>query len=116
MAENRAGFPEVDRVIHEPARLAILTVLAACASADFTFLQSATGLSKGNLSVQLTRLDEAGLIWIDKVLDRKTTRTTAGLTSMGKQQLNEYWQTMRRIQEQGAGLGGADAPASSTTG
>jgi DNA-binding transcriptional ArsR family regulator len=102
MSENRPSFPEVDRVIHEPARLAILTVLSACECADFTFLQSATGLSKGNLSVQLTRLDEAGLIFIDKTLYRKTTRTTVGLTSFGKQQLNEYWHTMKRIQEQGA--------------
>jgi DNA-binding transcriptional ArsR family regulator len=102
MPENQPGFPEVDRVIHEPARLAILTVLSACESADFTFLQSATGLSKGNLSVQLTRLDEAGLIDIDKVLYRKTTRTTVRLTSLGKQQLNEYWRTMKKIQRQGA--------------
>jgi DNA-binding transcriptional ArsR family regulator len=66
MPDNQRGFPEVNRVIHEPARLAILTVLSACASADFTFLQSATGLSKGNLSVQITRLEEAGLISVDK--------------------------------------------------
>jgi DNA-binding transcriptional ArsR family regulator len=101
MPENQPGFPEVDRVIHEPARLAILTVLSACSSADFTFLQTATGLSKGNLSVQLTRLEEAGLISIDKVLERKKTRTTVKLSSTGRIQLNEYWHTMKRIQEQG---------------
>jgi DNA-binding transcriptional ArsR family regulator len=102
MTENQPGFPEVNRVIHEPARLAILTVLSACESADFTFLQNATGLSKGNLSVQLTRLDEADLIYIDKILDRKKTRTTVGLTSLGRTQLNVYWQTMKKIQEQGS--------------
>jgi len=102
MLENQPGFPEVDRVIHEPARLAILTVLSACLSADFTFLQTATGLSKGNLSVQLTRLEEAKLITIDKVLERKKTRTTVKLTSAGRTQLNDYWQTMKRIQEQGS--------------
>jgi len=102
MPEIQPGFPEVDRIIHEPARLAILTVLSACSSADFIFLQTATGLSKGNLSVQLTRLEEAGLISIDKVLERKKTRTTVKLSSTGRAQLNEYWQTMKRIQEQGA--------------
>jgi len=102
MAENQPTFPDVDRVIHEPARLAILTVLSACESADFTFLQSATGLSKGNLSVQLTRLDEAGLIYVDRILHRKTTRTSVVLTDLGKQQLNEYWLTMKKIQEQSA--------------
>ena len=101
MPENQPTFPEVDRVIHEPARLAILTVLSACESADFTFLQSATGLSKGNLSVQLTRLDEAGLIYVDRILYQKTTRTNVVLTSLGKQQLNEYW-VMKKIQEHGA--------------
>jgi DNA-binding transcriptional ArsR family regulator len=103
MPEDQPGFPEVNRIIHEPARLAILTVLSACESADFTFLQTTTGLSKGNLSVQLTRLDESNLIYIDKVLDRKKTRTTVGLTTQGKQQLNEYWRTMKKIQRQGFG-------------
>jgi DNA-binding transcriptional ArsR family regulator len=102
MPEKQPIFPEVDRVIHEPARLAILTVLSACDSADFIFLQSATGLSKGNLSVQLTRLDEAGLINLNRVLHRKTTRTSVALTILGKQQLNEYWLTMKKIQGQGA--------------
>jgi DNA-binding transcriptional ArsR family regulator len=102
MPESEPSFPEVDRVIHEPARLAILTVLSACSSADFTFLQSATGLSKGNLSVQLTRLEEAGLISINKVLERKKTRTTVKLSRTGRNQLNEYWHTMKRIQEQGS--------------
>jgi DNA-binding transcriptional ArsR family regulator len=104
MPEKQPTFPEVDRVIHEPARLAILTVLSACESADFTFLQSATGLSKGNLSVQLTRLDEAGLIKVERVLHRKTTRTSVVLTRLGKQQLNEYWLTMKKIQGQGGML------------
>jgi DNA-binding transcriptional ArsR family regulator len=112
MPENQPKFPGVDRVIHEPARLAILTVLSACQSADFTFLQSATGLSKGNLSVQLTRLDEAGLIRVDRVLHRKTTRTSAVLTSLGRRQLNEYWLTMKKIQEQGAIPGKTGAPRS----
>jgi DNA-binding transcriptional ArsR family regulator len=102
MPENQSTFPEVDRLIHEPARLAILTVLSACESADFTFLQSATGLSKGNLSVQLTRLDEAGLINVDRVLHRKTTRTSVALTTRGKQQFDEYWLTMKKIRGRGA--------------
>jgi DNA-binding transcriptional ArsR family regulator len=102
MPEKEPTFPEVDRVIHEPARLAILTVLSACESADFTFLQSATGLSKGNLSVQLSRLAEAGLINVQRALHRKTTRTIVALTPLGKQQWNEYWLTMKKIYGQGA--------------
>jgi DNA-binding transcriptional ArsR family regulator len=106
MPESQPIFPVLDRVIHEPARLAILTVLSACDGADFTFLQNATGLSKGNLSVQLTRLEEAGLISINKVLFRKTTRTSASLSKQGKQQLNDYWLTMKQIHEKGANPAG----------
>jgi predicted house-cleaning NTP pyrophosphatase (Maf/HAM1 superfamily) len=51
--------------------------------------------------VQLTRLDEAGMISIEKTLFRKTTRTTVKLTKPGKEQLSEYWRTMKKIQEQG---------------
>jgi DNA-binding transcriptional ArsR family regulator len=102
MLESQPSFPEVNRVIHEPARLSILTVLSACERADFTFLQIATGLSKGNLSVQLTRLEEAAMISVEKILETKKTRTTVKLSAEGRIQLNEYWQTMKRIQEQGA--------------
>lgn len=99
MPEKPFAFPEVNRTIHEPARLAILTVLSSCASADFLFLQKTTGLSKGNLSVQLTRLEEAGLVYIDKTFKGKKTLTTAELSSEGKRQLDNYWLTMKMIQK-----------------
>ena len=102
MPENAGGFPEVDRLIHEPARLALLTVLSACESADFTFLQRVTGLSNGNLSVQLTKLEQAGLVYIEKTIYQKKTLTTAELSRQGRDQLSEYWRVMRRIQEQSA--------------
>lgn len=86
-----------NRLVHEPARLAILTVLSSCASADFVFLQNVTGLSKGNLSVQLTNLEEAGLVVIKKeILDRKT-RTSVSLTERGTSEIEEYWKTMDAI-------------------
>ncbi len=50
----------INRVVHEPARLAILTVLASCEHADFLFLERVTGLTRGNLSAQMTRLQESG--------------------------------------------------------
>ena len=52
----------LDRLIHEPGRLAILTVLSSVEDADFVFLQRTTGLTKGNLSSHLTKLEEAGLV------------------------------------------------------
>ena len=51
---------ELDRLIHEPARLLIVTILSTVESADFLFLQRETGLTKGNLSAHLSKLEEAG--------------------------------------------------------
>jgi len=87
----------LNRIVHEPARLAILTVLASCESADFTFLETATGLTKGNLSVQLTRLEEASLICIKKAAKRNRTITTAHIVAEGRYQLGRYWRQMEEI-------------------
>jgi len=92
--EDDLLIPEIDRVIHEPARLAILTVLSSCGEADFLFLERITKLSRGNLSVQLTRLAEAGVIEIEKRIEHKRTLTTAKLTDRGRQELNVYWESM----------------------
>src|ERR1051326_828814 len=74
----------IDRVVHEPARLAILLTLEACEFADFKFLQAATGLTTSNLSLHLTKLETHGLIAIEKTFVRKTPRTIARLTKEGK--------------------------------
>ena len=90
---------DLNRIVHEPARLAILTVLASCESADFTFLESATGLTKGNLSVQLTRLEEASLISIEKSTKKNRTITTAHILAEGRYQLGRYWRQMEEIRD-----------------
>jgi len=100
-AEKNDSVPvllaNLDRIIHEPARLAILTVLSACDMADFKYLQTATGLSKGNLSVQLSRLEEAGLTSSERVIERKHTLTTVVLTNTGRVKLARYWGQIERI-------------------
>lgn len=92
-------FADLNRVVHEPARLAILTVLASCESADFTFLETATGLTKGNLSVQLTRLEEASLISIEKTIRKNRAVTTAHIVAEGRYQLGRYWRQMEEIRD-----------------
>lgn len=94
MREFEFSVPEIDRTIHEPARLAILSILSSCEQADFLFLERATGLSRGNLSVQLTRLEESGLVEIWKTIERKRTLTTAALTDIGRANLKAYWESM----------------------
>ena len=90
MPEPIKEIVNIDRVVHEPARLAILVALGACLSADFKFLQAVTGLSASNLSVHLTKLEEHGLIEIEKTFVRKKGRTTCRLAKKGKEALREY--------------------------
>jgi len=97
MNKELNAIPSPNRLIHEPARLAILTVLSSCASADFVFLQRITQLSKGNLSVQLTNLEQAGLVIIQKEIVDKKTRTTVSLSKRGISELADYWKTMDQI-------------------
>ena len=88
------------RVIHEPARLASLIVLARGTPADFVSLQRITWLSKGNLSVQLTNLEKAGLVKSSKEITGKKTHTTLRLSERGAAELEQYWQTMDEIRRQ----------------
>jgi DNA-binding MarR family transcriptional regulator len=100
MEEPPVTMTELNRLIHEPARLAILTVLAACESADFVFLRTATGLTAGNLSVQIARLEEATLVTVTRSIARKKTLTTVSLTASGHSDLNAYWRVMERFRMQ----------------
>jgi DNA-binding transcriptional ArsR family regulator len=99
MSDTPPRILEVDRMIHEPARLEILTVLSSCRSADFIFLHNVTGLSKGNLSVQISRLEKAELVAVEKVIERKKTRTTVSLTKLGTGAMDRYWKTMDKIRK-----------------
>ena len=94
--------PVLDRLIHEPGRLAILTVLSSVTDADFVFLQRATGLTKGNLSSHLTKLEEAGLVAIEKRFVRKKPNTNIALTEVGRMRITQHWEQLdhlRRLSE-----------------
>jgi DNA-binding transcriptional ArsR family regulator len=89
----------LDRVVHEPTRLAILAALSACQGADFLFLQRITGLTKGNLSSHLAKLEEAGLVEIEKRWVNKKTQTWARLSGHGREALESYWQEMESLRK-----------------
>jgi DNA-binding transcriptional ArsR family regulator len=95
MAEDLRSVTELDRLIHEPARLLIVTILASVASADFLFLQRETGLTKGNLSAHLSKLEEAGYIKIEKTFKGKLPLTVCRLTATGKKALTQYRQQLQ---------------------
>jgi DNA-binding transcriptional ArsR family regulator len=85
----------IDRIIHEPARLMIVSLLDAVEEADFQYLHQATGLTKGNLSVHLSKLEEAGYITIQKTFRGKYPLTICRLTAEGKQVLTGYRKLIR---------------------
>jgi DNA-binding transcriptional ArsR family regulator len=87
----------LDRLIHEPGRLAILTVLSSVQAADFVFLQRTTGLTKGNLSSHLTKLEEAGLVEIQKRFVGKKPNTNLALTQVGKERIAHHWDQLERL-------------------
>jgi DNA-binding transcriptional ArsR family regulator len=87
----------LDRLVHEPARLAIMTVLSSVKAADFVFLQRTTGLTKGNLSSHLTKLEEAGLVEIVKRFVRKKPNTSVALTAVGRTRIATHWHQLERL-------------------
>jgi DNA-binding transcriptional ArsR family regulator len=87
----------LDRLVHEPGRLAILTVLSSIADADFVFLLRTTGLTKGNLSSHLTKLEEAGLVEIEKRFVGKKPNTAVALTRLGRERITRHWEQLEQL-------------------
>lgn len=92
----------LDRVIHEPARLAIMTVLYVNGEADFLYLQRQSGLTKGNLSNHLARLEREGYVKIEKTFKGKYPLTICRLTRSGCTALKAY---VKRISVVGDAIG-----------
>jgi len=88
---------DIDQVIHAPARLMVLTYLYVVESADYVFLVRQTGLSWGNLSTHLTKLEEAGYISIKKGFKGKKPHTSIKLTKRGRSAFREYKKSMQQV-------------------
>jgi DNA-binding transcriptional ArsR family regulator len=94
---------QIDRVVHEPARLKILMFLQAVGEADFLYLQREGEFTQGNLSGHLTKLEEAGYIAIKKTFRGKMPLTVCRLTVQGEKALVEYCRQMWEIVQTQAG-------------
>jgi DNA-binding transcriptional ArsR family regulator len=88
---------EVDRIIHEPARLTIMALLSGAKEVDFLFLTRETGLTKGNLSSHLTKLEESAYIDIEKKFRGKIPLTLIRLTPTGRSALQSYRRKMNGL-------------------
>ena len=107
MNDRAQEATQIDRVIHEPARLAIMSILDGVGEADFLYLMREAGLSQGNLSGHLGKLEEAGYVEILKTFKGKYPLTICRLTAKGKESFTEYAQRMIGILKRGKTLGGA---------
>jgi DNA-binding MarR family transcriptional regulator len=90
---------EVDRLIHEPARLKLVALLYLLDSADFTFLMSQTGMTWGNLSSHMSKLEEAGYLEVEKTFKGKRPNTMLKLTESGRRAFQTYRQQMQQFFE-----------------
>lgn len=100
MSDLTRNLGELDRMIHEPARLAIIMILSTVESADFLYLKRQTGLTRGNLSSHLSRLEDVGYININKTYRGKIPLTLCSLTDTGREAFKSYSHQLRELVDQ----------------
>ena len=91
----------LDRIVHEPARLRIMMILSGADQADFNFLLSTLGLSKGNLSRHVEKLELAGYVKVNKTFKGRIPNTSYQLTQKGSKALAQYWKNLDVIRQTG---------------
>ncbi|UCF40110.1 MAG: transcriptional regulator [Gemmatimonadota bacterium] len=102
-AHSAAQPGVIDRLIHEPARLMLMSYLYVVDGADFLFLMRQTGMTQGNLSSHLSKLEQAGYIDVEKKFVGKKPRTMIRATGEGREAFQEYRQRMESILEESKG-------------
>ncbi len=88
---------DIDKIIHEPARLMIMSYLYVVESADFVFLRNQTNLTDGNLSSHLSKLESAGYVDIEKKFKGKKPQTMLKLSSRGREAFELYRKKMEQV-------------------
>lgn len=96
-SNDRTWQVDIDKLIHEPARLKLLAQLYVVESADFLFLMRQTGLTQGNVSGHLTKLEDAEYVEIEKGYAGKRPHTMISLTKKGRKAFKKYIQSMQQV-------------------
>ena len=91
------SLPPIDKLIHEPARLDIIAMLYVIKESDFIFLKNQTGMTWGNLSSHLSKLEDAGYVNVEKEISGKKTKTRVSLTNEGRIAFREYRQNINEF-------------------
>ncbi len=96
-SEDQRPIANVDRLVHEPSRFMIMAHLSVVESADFLFLMQQTGLTWGNLSSHLSKLEAAGYVAVEKEFLGKKPHTMLSITDEGRAAFREYRQSMKQV-------------------
>jgi len=96
-SEDLHPLADINRVIHSPARLMVMTYLYAVESADYIFLQNLTGLTWGNLSSHLSKLEEEGYVAIEKEILGKKPHSMVHLTEAGRDAFRNYKNAIQQV-------------------
>jgi DNA-binding MarR family transcriptional regulator len=88
-------FKDLDPLLHSQLRLAVISLLIGVESAEFTYLQEKTGATAGNLSIQITKLKEAGYIEVTKKFRNNYPQTLCRITPVGRQKFTEYVKALK---------------------
>lgn len=87
----------IDRVVHEPVRLAILKILTSVKEVDFNFLLTTLGVTKGNLATHINKLETTDLIEVKKEFRGKIPHTSYRITPTGRHQFQKYWENIKAL-------------------
>lgn len=99
MTPDLKDLGDLNRLIHEPARMVIMSILYSVEETDFMYLLNETGLTRGNLSSHLTKLEEAGYIQVTKTFRGKIPLTLCQITQSGKTDFELYRNQLKAIVE-----------------
>ena len=97
---NPETFLNLDRVIHEKGRLAIMSLLAASPEMAFTELRDTLGMTDGNLTTHIRTLQETGYVSVAKTYQNKRPLTTCALTAKGRKAFTDYINALEKIVQQ----------------
>ena len=84
----------INRIIHEPVRLAILKILTSAKEVDFNFLLTTLGVTKGNLATHINKLEMAGFVEVKKEFRGRTPHTSYRITRIGRREFQKYWENL----------------------